>query len=175
MSVKTLAWKLASPYDAYVSHVARLNDALRRVRDLSELALGYEAGLHGSVRFVPNGDSAKDGAERAEQLRRQLGEAAGEMDDEAFEEFLLQLGGGEKATVEGDRARAASRLSHATRGIADYFAIAASELNVLEERGYNPSRPDVARQLSDNHLPKTSVAEYRHFLRELGSVVGQAV
>lgn len=174
MSVKTLAWKLASPYDAYVSHVARLNDALRRVRDLSELALGYEAGLHGSVRFVPDGDTA-GGSDRAEQLRRQLGEAAGEMDDEAFEDFLLQLGGGAKATVEGDRARAASRLSHATRSIADYFAIAASELSVLEERGYNPSRPDVARQLSDNHLPATTVAEYRHRLREMGAVVGQAV
>ncbi len=174
MSVKTLAWKLASPYDAYVSHVARLNDALRRVRDLSELALGYEAGLHGSVRFVPDGDTT-DRADRTEQLRRRLGEAAGEMDDEAFEEFLLQLGGGAKATVEGDRARAASRLSHATRGIADYFAIAASEISVLEERGYNPARQDVARQLSDNHLPATTVAEYRHMLREMGAVVGQAV
>lgn len=174
MSVKTIAWKLASPYDAYVSHVARLNDALRRVRDLSNLALGYEAGLHGSMRFVPNGD-ATDSAERAEQLRQQLGAAAGEMDDEAFEEFLLQLGGGEKATVEGDRARAATRLSHATRSIADYFAIAASELSLLEERGYNPLRPDVARQLSDNHLPATTVAQYRHMLREMGSVVGHAV
>jgi hypothetical protein len=98
-----------------------------------------------------------------------------EMSDEAFEEFVIQLGGGERATVEGDRARAASRLSHTTRGIADYFAMAAGELNILEERGYNPSRPDVARQLSDNHLPSTTVPEYRHMLRELGARVGQAV
>lgn len=171
MSVKTLAWKLASPYDAYVSHVARLNDALKRVRELSTLALGYEAGLHSSVRFVPGGEPNG----RAEQLRRQLGDAAGEMDDAAFEDFLLQLGGGAKATVEGDRARAVKRLSHATRGIADYFAIAAGELGILEERGYNPRRPDVARQLDTNHLPATTVAEYRHMLRELGAVVGQAV
>lgn len=171
MSVKTLAWKLASPYDAYVSHVARLNDALRRVQELSKLALAYEAGLHGSVRFVPGSGPA----DRSEQLRQQLAEAAAEMDDQAFEEFVLQLGGGEKATVEGDRARAVRRLSHTTRGIADYFAIAASELSLLEERGYTPSRPDVARQLEQNHLPSTNVAEYRRTLRELGSLVGQSI
>jgi len=173
MSLRTLAWKFASPYDAYVSHVARLNDALKRINDLSELALGYEAGLHGSVRLVP-GDAGEDPV-RVERFREQLSQAAGELSDEAFEEFVLQLGGGRKATVEGDRARAASRLSHTTRGIASYFAIAASEVATLEERGYNPERPDIARQLADNHLPATTVAGYRARLRELGARVGQAV
>ena len=48
MAISTLVWKLASPYDAYVSHVAKLNAALERVRFFSERALGYEAGLQSS-------------------------------------------------------------------------------------------------------------------------------
>ena len=53
MALSTLVWKLASPYDAYVSHVARLEDALERLRYFSERALAYEAGLQSSVRLVP--------------------------------------------------------------------------------------------------------------------------
>jgi hypothetical protein len=171
MSVRTFAWKLASPYDAYVSHVARLEQALRRIQDLSVLALGYEAGLHGSLRLVPP-DKADP---RADRLRARLGSVTGDMSDDEFEEFVAQLGGGERATVEGDRARAASRLSHTTESIARYFAVASEELSTLESRGYTPSRPDVARLLRDNRLPAMTIAQYRMRLRELGAQVGRSV
>ena len=39
MALNTLVWKLASPYDAYVSHVARLESALERLRYFSSRAL----------------------------------------------------------------------------------------------------------------------------------------
>ena len=170
MAISTLVWKLASPYDAYVSHVAKLNAALERVRFFSERALGYEAGLQSSVRFVA---TEHDPVARAQRFREQLGEAATSLSDEEFEEFLGHLGGGLKADVEDDRAQAVSRLSHTTRGIEEYFAIAAAELSTLEQRGYNPDRPDVKRQLRDNKLPLTTVADYRRELHELGIRVGQ--
>ena len=47
------------------------------------------------------------------------------------------------------------------------------ELAVLEKRGYNPQRTDVARQLRENRLPATTVADYRHLLRQLGARVGK--
>ncbi len=172
MSLSTLAWKLASPYDAYVSHVGKLESALERVRSLSERALGYEAGLHASLRLVPG---AVDGVARRERLREQLGSAAAEMSDEEFEEFLVQLGGGSVAEVESNRAQAVSRLSHTARGLEEYLTLAARELAILERRGYNPSRPDVARQLRDNHLPATTIAEYRRELRDLGALVAQKI
>ncbi|MGI8925972.1 MAG: hypothetical protein ACR2HN_04910 [Tepidiformaceae bacterium] len=170
MPLQTLIWKLASPYDAYVSHVARLNAAIERIRYFSGLALGYEAGLQGSVRLVP---AALDPAARGQRFRAQLGSAAASMTDEEFEEFIAHLGGGSTAEVESDRAQAVSRLSHTTRGLEEYFAIAGHELATLETRGYNPSRSDIARQLRDNRLPVTTVAEYRHMLHELGAMVGK--
>lgn len=170
MAVSTLIWKLASPYDAYVSHVARLNHALERIRDLSSQALGYETGLHSSVRFVAGED---DNGERASRFRERLGKAAAELSDEQFEEFLVMLGSGERAVVEADRARTVTRLQHTTRGLEEYFAIAGQELALLEKRGYNPSRPDVARQLRENHLPARTVAEYARELHELGALVGK--
>ena len=114
-----------------------------------------------------------DPVARAQRFREQLGEAATSLSDEEFEEFLGHLGGGLKADVEDDRAQAVSRLSHTTRGIEEYFAIAAAELSTLEQRGYNPDRPDVKRQLRDNKLPLTTVADYRRELHELGIRVGQ--
>ena len=170
MAVTTLLWKLASPYDAYVSHVARLNEAIARVRYFSERALGYEAGLQGSVRLVPG---QGDPVARAQRFREQMGEAAGRMSDEEFEDFLAHLGGGSTADVEADRAQAVSRMGNSTRGLEEYFAAAGRELALLEARGYNPGRPDVARQLRDNELPLTTVGEYRHLLHELGARVGQ--
>lgn len=170
MAVSALLWKLASPYDAYVSHVARLNEAIDRLRYLSERALGYEAGLQSSVRFVP---AAIDAGARVERFRAQLGEAAAEMSDIEFEEFLAHLGGGGVAEVEANRAQAVSRLGHTTRGLEEYFAAAGRELALLEARGYSPNRPDVARQLRDNRLPTTTVEEYRRILHELGARVGQ--
>lgn len=170
MAISTLVWKLASPYDAYVSHVAKLEAALERVRYFSERALGYEAGLQSSVRLIPgNGDPAA----RGQRFREQLGAAAQQMSDEEFEGFITQLGGGKVAEVEANRARAVSRMGFTTRGLEEYFAIAAKELAILEQRGYNAARPDVARQLRDNHLPSTTVAEYRRTLHELGFKVGQ--
>src|SRR5512146_677212 len=82
MAVSTLLWKLASPYDAYVSHVARLEHAIDRLGYLSERALGFQAGLQGSVRLVPG---APDPGARAERFRAQLGQAASQMSDEEFE------------------------------------------------------------------------------------------
>jgi hypothetical protein len=170
MSVSTVVWKLASPYDAYVAHVGRLNDAIERIRYHIDRALGFEAGLHGSIRFVP---SARDAAERANRFRQRLEEAASEMSEEQFEEFIAHLGGGSVATVEQDRANAITRLGHTTRGLEEFFTIASAELAILERRGYNPGRADVARQLRANHLPEMTVAEYRHLLAELGAQVGK--
>ena len=170
MAISTLVWKLASPYDAYVSHVARLEAALERVRYFSERALAYEVGLQSSVRIVPAGE---DSVARAQRFREQLGTAASEMSDEEFEDFISHLGGGTVADVEAERAKAVSRLGHTTRGLEEYFGLAGKELAVLEQRGYNPKRPDVARQLRDNRLPSTTLAEYRHLLHELGAQVGQ--
>jgi hypothetical protein len=164
-----LLWKLASPYDAYVSHVAQLNHAMERIKFLSGLALGYEAGLRGSVRFVPG---SADAAARAKSFRERLGQAAASMTDEQFEEFLSHLGGGGTADVETNRAQAVSRLSVATRGLEEYFALAGQELALLENRGYSPTRPDVARQLRENDLPLSTIADYRHELHDLGSKVG---
>lgn len=168
MAISSLVWKLASPYDAYVSHVAALNHAVDRIRHLSGLALGYEAGLQGSVRV---GKGSSDAA-RAERFRAQLGEKASQLSDEQFEEFLAMLGGGAVADVDQDRAQAATRLGHTTRGLEEYFAQAGHELALLEQRGYNPTRGDVARQLRENRLPATTLAEYRHLLRELAARVG---
>lgn len=170
MALNSVIWKLASPYDAYVSHVAALVHAVDRIRYFSGRALGYEAGLQSSVRLVPQGE---DAGARASRFRAQLGEKASQMSDEQFEEFLAMLGGGATADVESDRAQAVTRLSHTTRGLEEYFAIAGHELAVLEKRGYSPSRPDVARQLRENRLPPTTLAEYRHQLHELGRKVGQ--
>jgi hypothetical protein len=170
MAISTLVWKLASPYDAYVSHVARLEAALERVRYFSERALAYEAGLQSSVRLVPAGG---DPLARAQRFREQLGAAASQMSDEEFEDFIAHVGGGTVADVEADRAMAVSRMGHTTRGLEEYFALAGKELTVLEQRGYNPKRPDVARQLRENRLPSTTLAEYRHLLHQLGAKVGQ--
>lgn len=170
MGVSTLVWKLASPYDAYVSHVARLTEAIERIRYLSERALGYEAGLQGSVRIIPG---APDASARAARFREQLTAAAAGKTDEEFEEFIGMLGGGDVAEVESNRARTVSRLSHTTRGLEEYFAIAGRELALLERRGYNPGRPDIARQLRENHLPPTTLADYRRLVHELGVRVGQ--
>jgi uncharacterized protein YoaH (UPF0181 family) len=170
MVVSSVVWRLASPYDAYVSHVARLNEAVERIQALSGMALGYEAGLQGSMRLVPG---LADSAARAAGFRERLAAAAAEMTDEQFEEFIAMLGGGGVAEVESDRAKAVSRLGHATRGLEEYFAIAGRELALLEKRGYNPRRPDVARQLRENHLPDTPASEYGHLLHELGARVGQ--
>jgi hypothetical protein len=166
MALNTLVWKLASPYDAYVSHVATLNHAIERIRYFSGLAQGYEAGLLGSG-SVGEASGTGDSTARAERFRAQLGENASSMSDEQFEEFLAAVGGGTVADVESDRAQAASRLSHTTRGLEEYVAIAGRELALLEKRDYNPERVDVARQLRENHLPATSLQEYRHLLREL--------
>lgn len=170
MALSSVLWKLASPYDAYVSHVARLNEAISRVRYFSERALGFEAGLAGSVRLIPG---QVDPVARAQRFRQQMGEAAERMSDVEFEDFLAHLGGGTVADVEADRAQAFSRMGHSTRGLEEYFAAAGRELAVLEARGYAPGRPDVARQLRDNELPLTTVAEYRRLLHELGARVGQ--
>lgn len=170
MGVSSVIWKLASPYDAYVSHVARLTEAIERIRYLAGMALGHEAGLMGSVRLVPGTGAAGD---RAARFRDRLGTAAAEMTDEQFESFIAMLGSGETATVEADRARAVSRMQHATRGLEEYFAIAGQELALLEKRGYNPNRPDVGRQLRANGLPARTVAEYARELHELGARVGR--
>lgn len=170
MAVTSLLWKLASPYDAYVSHVSRLNEAIARVRYFSERALGYEAGLQSSVRLVPG---QGDPVARAQRFREQMGEAANRMSDEEFEVFLAHLGGGNTADVEADRAQAVSRMGTSTRGLEEYFGVAGRELALLEARGYSPGRADVARQLRENELPLTTVAEYRHLLHDLGARVGQ--
>lgn len=169
MGISAILYKLGSPYDAYISHVSQLHSAIERLRYMSDRALGYEAGLQSSVRLVPGG--AVPG-ERAQRFREKLGAAAASMSDEQFEDFLGHLGGGEAADVEANRAQTVSRMSHATRGLEEYFAMAGHELNVLETRGYNPSRGDVARQLRENNLPPHTIAEYRKILHDLGMKVG---
>ena len=169
MGISALLYKLGSPYDAYISHVSQLNTALDRLRYMSDRALGYEAGLQGSVRLVPGGAARE---ERVQRFRERLGNAAATMSDEQFEDFVAHLGGGEVAEVEADRARAVSRMTTATRGFEEYFAMAGRELAVLEARGYNPSRSDVARQLRENNLPPLTVADYRRILHDLGTKVG---
>ncbi len=171
MSLSAVLWKFASPYDAYVSHAARLNEAIERIRYFSDRALGYEAGLQSSVRMVPRAIAAE---ERAQRFREQLASSAANMSDEEFEAFIADLGGGSVAEVETSRAQAVSRLSHTTRGLEEYFAIAGHELATLERRGYNPRRPDVARQLEANALPATTLAEYRALLHQLGLKVGRS-
>lgn len=171
MALKTLVWKLVSPYDAYVSHVVRLNHAIERIRDLSSRALTYEAGLSASVRLIPG---SVDPAARAQGFRDRIGQAAEQMSDDQFEEFLAHLGGGSAASVETNRATTVSRLSTTTRGLEDFFAIAGHALALLEERGYNPTRPDIARQLRANAIPPRTLAEYRRELHELGARVGKA-
>jgi hypothetical protein len=170
VSVRTLVWRLASPYDAYVSHVSQLNDAIDRIKALSGATLAYEAGLQGSVRLVPSEQSADD---RAQRFRERLSEARESMSEEEFEEFITHIGGGEVAAVEEDRAQAVERMGFARRGLQEYFRIAGQEIHTLASRGYNPQRPDVRRQLDANNLPLSTVDEYRHMLSELGSKVGQ--
>ena len=170
MALGTLVWKFASPYDAYVSHVARLNEAIDRIRYASERALHYEAGLHSSIRIQPGG---ADSAARVQRFREQLGSAATQMTDEQFEDFIAHLGGGGAADVEHDRARTVSRMGHATRGLEEYFGQAGQELATLEHRGYSPKRSDVSRQLKANDLPITDLAEYRRVLKDLGKRVGK--
>lgn len=170
MGIASLVWKFASPYDAYVSHVGVLDQAIGRIRHFSGVALGYEAGLQSSVRLVPGGE---DAGVRARRFREQLSKAAAAMGDEEFEQFLRDLGGGSVAEVESNRAQAVSRLGHTTRGLEEYFAIAGRELALLEARAYSPRRADVARQLRKNHLPALTSAEYRHLLHELGAAVGK--
>lgn len=172
MGIQTLIWKLGSPYDAYVAHVSRLNTALERLRGMSEAALGYEAGLQGSMRLVPGG-AAREA--RVQRFRERLGAAAATMSDVEFENFVAHLGGGVAANVEADRAQAFSRMSNATRGFEEYFAIAGRELSTLEARGYKPSRSDVARQLQHNNLPGHTVGDYRRMLHDLGTKVGVRV
>jgi len=169
MGIKALAWRLSSPYDAYISHVSELNVALNKLRSMSDMAIAYETGLHGSLRLLPGGAARE---ERVNRFREKLGEAAAKMTDEEFEDFLAHLGGGEAAIVESDRARTVSRMSTAARGLEEYFAIAGRALAVLEERGYSPGRADVARQLRENHLPTYTVAEYGKILHDLGLKVG---
>lgn len=169
MPITSVLWRLASPYDAFVNHVGRLNEAIERIRYFAEMALAYEAGLHGSVRFMPGGEAAE---QRVQRFRERVGAAAAAMTDEQFEEFVAHLGGGAAAEVEADRARTVSRLGTTTRGLEEYFAMAGHELTVLEDRGFNPRRPDVARQLRANSLPDTDTAGYRHMLHELGTRVG---
>lgn len=170
MAVSTIVWRLASPYDAYVSHVARLNHAIDRIKYLSGRALGYEAGLQSSVRMIPG---EPDAAARAARFRVQLGAAAERMSDEEFEGFIAMLGGGSVAEVEHDRANTVARMSNASRGLEEYFGIAGQELTLLEKRGFSPSRPDISRQLRENGLPVIDSAQYRHELHELGAKVGK--
>lgn len=169
MGISTLLYKLASPYDAYISHVSELNTALTRLRYMADRAVGLEAGLHGSVRLLPGGVARED---RVQRFRERLGAAAASMGDEDFEDFLAHLGGGEAASVEANRANVVDRMSTATRGFEEYFAIAGKALSTLEARGYNPHRSDVARQLRENNLPSHTVADYRRLLHELGTKVG---
>jgi len=172
VSVRSALWRLASPYDAYVSHVSRLNGALEQVEYLVQRALGYEAGLQSSIRIVPGADAAHA---RAERFRHAVAAASQGMSDGEFEDFLAHLGGGATSDVETDRARAFGRLTAVTGALERHFATAAHELGILEERGYSPSAPGVARLLRENDIPARTLDDYRHLLRELGSSVGQRV
>lgn len=170
MAISTLVWKLASPYDAYVSHVLRLNDAMAKIGYFSDMIRGYEAGLASSVRVAMGGAAAE---ERLQRFRERLGKAAEELTDEEFEAFLEMLNAGAVADVERDRARLESRLGQTTRGLEEYFAVAAAELALLEQRGYNPRRPDVSRQLRQNGVEPLSLGDYRRVLHEIGRRVGK--
>jgi hypothetical protein len=169
MAIPALLWKLASPYDAYISHVSVLTEAIDRIKFLAEVALRYEAGLAGSVRLVPGGTAPE---ERVRRFREQLGDAAGSMSDEQFEEFISHLGSGEVAEVEANRAQAVSRKNSTQRGLEEYFGIAGRELALLEARGYSPDRSDVSRLLRENRLKPMTAPEFRHVLHELGLKVG---
>lgn len=169
MGIQTLVWKLGSPYDAYISHVSRLNTAIERLQLMSDRALRFEAGLQSSVRLVPGGSAPEA---RVQRFREKLGAAAASMSDMEFEEFIAHLGGGEAANVEANRANVVSRMHTASRGLEEYFAIAGQELATLESRGYNPSRSDIARQLRENKLPAHTIADYRKLLHDLGAKVG---
>jgi hypothetical protein len=171
MALPSFLWRFAAPYDAYVSHVARLHDAIGRLRYLTDRARGYETGLAGSVRLVPG---EQDAAARAASFRERLGKAAASMSDVQFDAFLTELGGGARAEVEADRARTANRLSTTARGLEEYFAIAAHAFATLEARGYSPERADIARQLRENRLPLTGLDEYRRTLQQLGVKAGSA-
>ena len=168
---KRILWRLASPYDAYVSHVTRLEDAFARIRVLSERAAGYETGLRSSVRLVP---SESDAVARAERFRDQISQASEAMEDEQLESFLVELGGGATANVESDRADIAVRMDHATEGLQEYFAVAGSALQTLEHRGYDPSRRDVARQLASNGISPRTLEQYREDLQTLARVAGHS-
>ena len=169
MAVSAVLWKLASPYDAYISHVAQLNSAVERIRYFNEVAQGYEAGLNSSLRL---GAASTNPAARIERFRLQLGAAASSMSDEQFEDFISHLGGGDVADVDANRAKTASRMGTMQRGLEEYFSIAGHELATLEKRAYNPSRGDIARQLRENRLPATTIEEYRRILHELGTRIG---
>ncbi|GBD24138.1 hypothetical protein HRbin29_01812 [bacterium HR29] len=169
MRLPGMLWRLAAPYDAYISHVSRLCRAVERIRALTDRALGYETGLLASVRLVPG---EQDAAARAERFRSRLA-AAGEMSDAELDDLLAHLGGGTAATVEQDRAAVAARLGAVSRAIEAAFAEAVAALRLLEERGYDPRRPDVARQLRANRLPSRTTEEFRAELRVLGRLVGK--
>lgn len=169
MAVSSLLWKLASPYDAFVSHVSTLVEAIERIQHLSEMAVRYDAGLQGSVQ-VTSGGSAPE--VRVQRFRERLGSAAASMSDEQFEDFISALGGGAAADVESNRAMTTSRRQSTQRGLEEYFGIAGRELALLEARGYNPTRADVARLLRENRLPPTNIPEFRRQLHDLGARVG---
>ncbi len=172
MSLQSLRWRLASPYDAYISHVSRLNGAIEEIRFLVQKAVAYEAGLQGSVRLVPG---TPDPSARAARFRETLGRKAVEMTDEEFEAFIADLGGGGPREVEADRAAVLERLTATTDSLQRHFAHAGQELAILEQRGYNPERAGVSRLLRVNRLPAHTLADYRHLLRDLGARVGQRV
>lgn len=169
--LKKMMWRLAPPYDAYVSHIVRLEAAFERIRVLSERAAGYEMGMRSSVR-LSQGDS--DVVERARRFRNQLGAASEAMSDDELESFLAELGGGHTADVERDRADIVSRMDHTTSGLQEYFATAGAALTILERRGYNSKRRDVARQLTANGVPARTLEEYHGALHELAATTGQA-
>lgn len=169
MPIPSLCWRLLSPYDAYVVHVARLHRALQRLQVLAERALGYETGLVASVRLVPG---PPDVAARRERLRRELA-AATAMSDAELDDLIAALGGGEAAEVEQDRASVAARLGAVARALEEAFAEAADALATLERRRYDPRRRDVLRQLRANGLPTWTVEEFGARLRELGRLVGR--
>lgn len=166
---KRMLWRLASPYDAYISHVARLEDAFARIRILSERTAGYEMGLRSSVRLMP---SESDAVARAERFRDRLGQASETVEDEQLESFLVELGGGATANVESDRADIAVRMDHATEGLQEYFGVAGSALQTLEQRGYEPGRRDVARQLASNGISQRTLEQYRDELQGLAQAAG---
>jgi hypothetical protein len=171
MVLAKLVWRLASPYDAYIAHVSRLNAALQRLRAVTDAVLRYEAGLHGSVRLQPG---AEDPDARVQRFRERIGAAAAQMSDDQFEDFIGHLGGGASAEVEADRARTVSRMGLTASGLEDQFAVAGHALAVLERRSFDPGRPDLARQLRGNGLPLSTLGDYRHELHELGVRVGKA-